>query len=138
MFASQEYESAISTYKEAILLKDDYYDAPFNLARAYIQTGKNAEALDLLNRLEGEINNPDYYYERGRANYNLKNYKKAIEDFKVVISNTPLHSNALYSLGLALNETGEYDEALVYLNKALIINPNNDVLKKLIAEIEAK
>jgi tetratricopeptide (TPR) repeat protein len=138
MFASQEYENAISTYKDAIALKDDYYDAYFNLARAYIQTGKNAEALDLLQRFEKDINNPELYYERGRANYNLKNYKKAIEDFKIVISNTPLHSNALYSLGLALNETGEYAEALVYLNKALAINPNNGVLKKLIAEIEEK
>lgn len=137
MFASHELDKAIITLKEAIELKEDYYDAHFNLARVLIQKSENVQAVELLDKIEGEINNPEFYYERGRANFNIKNYDKAISDFKIVINNVPLHSNALYSLGLALSEKGENDEALVYLNKALIINPNSEALKSLIASIEA-
>ena len=135
-FNSGQTEKAIASLEQALDLKSDYYEASFALAKAYIRQGREEQALEILEEITGRYNDAAVYYEQGRIYYNQKEFEPAINKFRQVISISPGHANALYSLGLALKEVGEKEEALLYFKKVLELNPGNTEVKERIEELE--
>ena len=127
---------AVRTLEEAVNLKENYFEAEFSLAKAYAQSGREEEALVVLNKIAMKYSNADVFYERGKIYYNSQKYDSAIKDFEAVLSLSPNHSNALFSLGLAFGEIGDKDLALEYFNKALALNPGNSEIIKKIKDLE--
>ena len=133
--AAGDNAGAISALRQAVALKDGYADADLNLARAYTADSQENKALDILNRLVRENPGIEVFYEQGHAYFNQKNYELAIKSFRQVITLDPLHANALYSLGLALEATGQYDEALSYYKKVQDLNPTNEEVRQKIEDL---
>jgi tetratricopeptide (TPR) repeat protein len=127
---------AINALSRAKELKEKYYLAEYNLAKALVTAGQNAPALEILDGLAVEYPNIDIIYEQGKAYFNLKQYDKAIWKFSQVVAIEPLHANSLYSLGLSYSALGEVDEAMYYLNKVADLNPDNFKLIEQISELE--
>ena len=92
--------------------------------------------LSEIENTQGEMVDPEVYYDQGRIYFSRKNYDLAINKFSQVIKHIPNHSNALYSMGLALEELGEKEEALKYFKKVLELNPNNEEIEKQIQSLE--
>jgi tetratricopeptide (TPR) repeat protein len=127
-----ENDNAITTLLKAKELKEDYYEAQFNLARAYARTNDFNKAINFLKDLIQEYKSPDVYFELGRLLYNQGDIDGAIIQFRQAITTSPNHSNSLYSLGLAYEAKGETEEALKYFLKALDLNPgNNEIIQKI-------
>jgi len=127
---------AISALEEASQLKENYFEAEFNLAKAYSLGGRDSEALIILDKITKEYSSADVFYERGKIYYNTGNYNQAIMDFEEVLNLSPDHSNALFSIGLAFEEIGEEDRALDFFKKVLDLNPGNEEIMGKIKDLE--
>ncbi|MFA4833422.1 MAG: tetratricopeptide repeat protein [Patescibacteria group bacterium] len=127
---------AEQSLKKALELKSNYHEADFALARLYGQQGKTDEALGILDELSKIYKDERIYYEQGRLYYNRGETDEALDRFLKVIEINPIHSNALYSIGLALELKGENKLALEYFKKVLELNPNNSEIKKKVEEME--
>lgn len=121
----ESYSEAVFTYKKALSLKPDYFRARFGLAKAYIEAGENDEALNILNALTEDYPTAEILYQKGRAYFNKGSVEEAISSFRTVLSLSPNHANALYSLALALEEEAEIEQALYYYKKVESLNPAN-------------
>ncbi|MDF0556731.1 tetratricopeptide repeat protein [Kamptonema sp. UHCC 0994] len=66
----------------------------------------------------------DAYYKRGLAYLNLKQYQKAIDDFKEATKRSPNYVEAYYNWAVALANFGKYPEAINKCNQVIKLNPN--------------
>lgn len=70
----------------------------------------------------------DFLYVRGVIYGNLKSYTEAEKDLRAIIAIDPNNANTLNALGFILaSQSSRINEAMPYLQKALIINPENPV-----------
>ena len=58
------------------------------------------------------------YFNSGKAKYNLKDYKGAIEDFNKAIELNPNYAKAYYNRGIAKILSGQKDDGCLDLSKA--------------------
>jgi len=68
------------------------------------------------------LDEPDLYFDRGMAHLLLKDFTLAVHDFKEYARrepNTANTANAVYNIACAKALMGNYDEALIYLDRAL-------------------
>ncbi|MCP5013249.1 MAG: tetratricopeptide repeat protein [Aestuariibacter sp.] len=66
------------------------------------------------------------YYNRGKLNYDLGNYKKALDDFNQAVRYNPGRIDAYLKRGeIFLNEQDDFDEALHNFNQVVRCNRNN-------------
>jgi len=125
-------DKAKQSLDQALIMKPDYNEAKFWLAKVYMKGDQTKEALLILSELADIYNDPEIFYEQGRLYYNKGETDKAIKKFLKVIEIDQGHSNALYSLGLSFESKGKMVEAIKYFEKVLELNPNNEeIIKKL-------
>jgi tetratricopeptide (TPR) repeat protein len=136
--SSNQIDQASAVLQRAVALKDDYYDAKFNLAKVDNEQGKFGEALAMLDDLENKYDPTQVYYEEGRVFYNQQNYGQSIDRFHQALTISPNYANALYSLGLAFTATGDNQQALYYFKKVSQLDPQNAEVKKKIEELGKK
>ncbi|MDD4900906.1 MAG: tetratricopeptide repeat protein [Patescibacteria group bacterium] len=117
-------------FLKALELKRDYHEAKFAMAKIYLDSKKDLEALALLNELKDEVKAADVYYELGRYYYNHGEFDRAIENFTLALAVSPKHSNSLYGLAVAYETRGDAKQALEYYRQALALNPENEEIKK--------
>jgi len=134
--AQGDYDSAIRSFERAAELKSDFFPAEFGLAKAYEGRGEYDRALSALGKLETAADNLDVYFAEGRIYYNRGNLDEAIKKFRQVIALEPLHANGLYSLALALEKSGAFDDARFYYGMVLKLNPGNTEIEKKIEELK--
>lgn len=75
-----------------------------------------------------EPSNPDYYFARGQAYEKLLKYTEAKADYEKSIVFAPKDVEAMISLGVVCNKTGNFEEALKILNRASAIDKRNPKL----------
>ncbi len=150
-FESQKWEDAqeyfdvwIQTHpldQEALWLRGQAFENQGNLDRAL----SDFNALLTLNPLNAEA-----LFERGRVRYQLKQYQEAIEDFENFLKTPPgettrilykiapgdnavssittvqtaSQEDAYYHLGLCSIELQDFDFAILYLDEAILLNPD--------------
>jgi tetratricopeptide (TPR) repeat protein len=136
LLQARDFSEAKKIFEQTLVAKPDYSPAEFGLAKALAGSGQADEALARLLRLSKEANDADIYYEMGLIYFNEERYPEARKVFESAISLAPLNSNALYGLALALEKTGEKDEALYYFKKVQKINPNNREISEKIKNLE--
>jgi tetratricopeptide (TPR) repeat protein len=137
-FEAEMMDEAEKSFLGAIKLKSDYRESDFGLAQVYAKKGENEKALAIFSNLAEIYNNEQVFYERGKLFYNEGETDKAMEDFLRVLEINSSHSNAMYSIGLALEKKGEKDLALKYFKKVQELNPDSLEIKQKIDELEKK
>ncbi len=126
----QNYERAERNYRELLQLNPD---TPWNyvyLALLYEKMGRLDDSLQILE--QGRDRLPDsivilsrlslFYMKKVRAD-------EAYQTSQVVLRIDPNYFDALYISGIALLNTGEWNDALGYFEKALAIEPENKPLR---------
>ena len=107
----------------------------FGAATTYRMMGNNLKAIEKYNQA---ISISSSFYEsylgRGLCYRNLKEYDKAISDFKKYIDNSKRLEGYL-SLGDLYFAMGEYDEASKIVSSGLSIHPSSSELRKLMNSI---
>ncbi|GJM35893.1 MAG: hypothetical protein DHS20C18_48940 [Saprospiraceae bacterium] len=112
------------------LLKDEFITNPNQAITNYNEFVKEDKTYYTVHdNLSDALNNLGYEF------LNENETKKAIQIFKLVVSEYPDNSNAYDSLGEAYFVDNDYSNALINYKKSLELNPNNDNAKKIISEI---
>ncbi len=113
--------------KKAAGISPDDTDVQLSFSELLVYKGKYKDALKRVNNvIKYHPYNDKAYYFRGLAFYNLKNYKKASDDFKKAKIINQKNPNYYLMYGKALYQLGKENEAINALERALDLNPNLD------------
>ena len=125
-YESKEYEKAIETYKKAIVLKPDYYQAYNNIGIAYNSLKKVDDALESI-KMSLTINpKNENAYNNLSVSLRLKgDMTGSIEAGKKAIEINPEYAEGYINLGTTYMNIRNFDEAISAFKKAIEINNNS-------------
>lgn len=123
--------------QESANLKPDYAQAHFLLAQIAIRDNNLDEAVK---RTEATLvfapNDVGVAFQLGVLYYTGGNLDGAKDAFNRAVALNDSYSNARYFLGLIWDRKGDRDAALSQFQKILALNPDNEEVKKIIANIK--
>ncbi len=99
-FDQKNYEAAANDYKTAIALKPKYPEAIYNLGVAYMSLGNNQESVNTITKCIEMSPNEFMYQSRATANFNLKKYKEAIDDYTFALKLNPKLAESFFNRGV--------------------------------------
>ncbi|WP_293089547.1 tetratricopeptide repeat protein [Okeania sp. SIO3B5] len=117
----QLWEKAIPCYQQAIAIKPDFAGAYRNLAKAWTQVGKQAEAADCWYEaytLNQANITPEQHLNLGNTLYRQSQLTKAIFCYQRAIKLNPNYTAAYQNLATTLKRQGKLDQAAIYAEKA--------------------
>ncbi len=123
---SQDYFSALDSYKKALEINPDYTDALLGIGRTYFLLQEYEEALDYTKlALKGSERRIDAINLQGRIYLGLADLAKASEMFQMVLSMEPNNMAAAYGLAEIAVFRGNYREGSDLFEKSLAVNPDS-------------
>lgn len=129
---------AQAQFKKAIELKPDYAPVHFQLAAIYQTQGKQAAAVEELEKARSSApNDIGLAFQLGLLYYQNKDYQKAQNELERAVFIDPNYSNALYFLGLTYDQLGEKTKAIEKLERVALLNPDNSEVKKILENLKA-
>jgi tetratricopeptide (TPR) repeat protein len=139
-FHKEEYGKAEIELKMALQVDSLLIDAHLDLGLVHFVKGDYDKALtrfDKVLALAPGDSEGTYWrnytlgsraYEDGLSDFNLENYAKAMDHFKIaaqyLANDTAANYKIYYFLGKSCNEKFDYENALGYLNQCVALNPN--------------
>lgn len=138
MTRTGEVDAARQKIAEAVALKSNYTDALFFSAQLDVAEGKVEDAIATTRAIISlEPNNPARYYQLGVLNFSTENHPAAIEAFSRAVQLDQNYANARYFLALSYSETDNTNAALEQLEIVQTLNPDNEQVALLIADLQA-
>lgn len=122
----ENFEQAIWAYEYCILINEDFGPVYFNIASAYLSQEKydlSIESFKKCMELDGE--DPMALCYIGEAYEQLNDLKEARNYYMKSLELAPLLPDAWLGLGIITDLEGDSKEALVLLNKAAKLDPEN-------------
>lgn len=122
----ESHEKAIWAYEYCVLINEEFGPVYFNLGSAFISIEKYTEAIESFQKcmeLDGE--DPMALCYIGEAYEQMEDLKKAKEYYSKSVELAPLLPDAWLGLGIICDLEGKTEEALVLLNKAAKLDPEN-------------
>jgi tetratricopeptide (TPR) repeat protein len=120
------YKEAAEQCRQAVKIRPDYTNACVNLGYACGKLGRYKEAIktceEIINLKPGLV--PMAHNNLGCVYGELRQWLKAIEEYKRAIKIKPDYADAYRNLGNAYRETGRNNEAIETYKKALRIKPD--------------
>ena len=128
---------AQESFRKAIELKSDYVLAIYNLGVVYDRQGRVKDAIKQLeltrsaNPLDANV-----IFQLSLLYYRDNQKDKSFNELQRTTTIFPDFSNARWYLALLYEERGELDKALSELRKIEELNPDNEILKDKISQLE--
>ena len=111
---------ALPFFEKAIELKPDFTEARSNLVSAPADVGRKEDALKEIDIvLIARPNSAKDHFVRGILLRDLLRFDEAIESIRESLRLDPINVPAITSLGYALQERGDIDEAMAALSARL-------------------
>ena len=124
-----QFDAALEQFNHYTAVKPDRYAGWLSKGECLMLTGQYDDALDCLDKaLEINESCAPAWDLKGAILHHQRAYAIAIESYKRAIKEDPYYAIAWYGISLSLHEMGENQEAMVWLEKGLAINPNNPKL----------
>ena len=136
---SEDFEKAIWAYDYCSLINQDFGPVYFNLGNAYLSIDKYQLAIDNFNKcmeLDGE--DPVALCYIGEAHEQLGELTLAKEFYKQSLELAPLLPDAWLGLGIVEDLEGKTREAIVLINKAVELDPENAGIYSVLAGAHEK
>lgn len=131
-------EEAQKYFQKALELKSDYAPALYQLAMISLREGKTQEAISKLHQAETIAPfDVGIAFQLGLLYYNTNDLDKAQAQFERAVQISPNYSNARYYLGLIYDKKGEKDNAIKQFKEIEKYNPDNELVKKILVNLEA-
>ena len=124
-FSEKQYEKASQSFEKALDKKPEDHATWNLLSQTYLNMNRNDEALTAIDSaLEHEPENILYLQSKATILHQMKRLDEAAETLDKVISIQP--GDIAYILrGVCEYDSGRYENALEWYDKALIIDPEN-------------
>lgn len=149
-----EYDLAIPYLEKALEVNHTDADSMYKLGQAFAGTGQHELALEQYHEAVRFV--PDYHeayqgmidsytvlnlsdkvsYARGMQLFVEKDYQTAIVHLYSSYETDPDFVPNLLGLGLVYEQLGDYDVALLYINKVLQLDPNNFMANNVVGRIQ--
>ncbi|MDI6800431.1 MAG: tetratricopeptide repeat protein [Thermodesulfovibrionales bacterium] len=117
---TKKYAYAIESYKQAVKLKPDYFEAYVNLGLVYYRLAKYHEAIEVLGEALKIKLDISIQSKIGTIYIILGEYQKAVGSFKDAINSHPQNAELRFNIGIAYLLAGDrnaaYEEYII-LNK---------------------
>lgn len=131
----QDYNESITEYENCMkdILRDEFPPSESSLAALLqLQNGlglKNEDVNRIKNKImsDPKLDSPYSWYDRGRGQFDLKKFDKAVEYYSKAIEKNPEYSGAYYERGYCYQTIQEYPEAIADLDKAIEYNKNWEI-----------
>ena len=136
--AASNLNNALVYLDKSIALKSDYASAHFLSSQVYERQGNRELAIQ--KTLETRNLNPldtGVGYQLGLLYYLDNQIVQARDEFERVVSLSSTFSNARYFLGLSYDSLGNKDKAIVQFSEIEKFNPDNDEVKRILANLRA-
>jgi tetratricopeptide (TPR) repeat protein len=118
-------DKAIRDYSNAILLKEDYYEALQNRGRSYRLSKQYENALsDFSKAIESDSTRVIAFLNRGNTFGDLERYEESWADFDKVIRLDPTNANGYFGRGFSNFRLNRLQEAIQDFSRAVELNPN--------------
>jgi len=119
-----KFGNAIVDYKQALVVKPNYYVALDNMGALYARRGMYDSALYYFTKVLEQ--KPDYkptYSNRGITFMSLKRYEEAIKDWQRFLSYQPNDPDVTNTIGECYRMLGNNQEAVRYITTAIQLDP---------------
>jgi len=118
-------DEAVSSYREALRIKQDYAEVHNNLGVSLQGLGLLSDAVKSYeNAIAVNSDYAEAYNNLGNTFKELEQLKSAINCYENAIVIKPNFAHAHYNLGLIFNELRDLPKAIKSFEKAIAINPN--------------
>lgn len=137
-FAKNDNAKAKESIDKALVKKYNYTEAIFLKSQIQAAEGKLSDAIKSAE--DASIlapNDPTVFFQLGLLKYNNRDYRGGAEALERAVLLQPSYANAKYFLGLCYSKLGRKGEALTQFNDILVLNPGNQDVEKVIANIKA-
>ncbi|MFW5770664.1 MAG: tetratricopeptide repeat protein [Spirochaetota bacterium] len=119
---------AIESYTRALKYNSESGSALKNLAIAHRHRGDYSKALGAIDEaLEQYPDTFDYLLLKGNILYEMDNYEKAVQAYRMAIDAENSSPSAHYNMALALQKSGDEVSAIDYLKKAGSIDQSGNI-----------
>lgn len=136
--AANSFRKAEENYKKAIELNNNYGQALFALGVVYEREGQLGNAIKQFERLRvGSPNDPSIAFELGLLYYRNGQKDAAFNQLQQATTLFPNYSNARWYLSLLYEERGDIANALAQVVEIERSNPDNELVKQRIAQLQS-
>jgi len=119
-FAAGNKEQAIGSYKKAVLLKRDFFEAYIRLGNIYYQSSQLNDAIEIYTlAIQIFPQSPKPYIGLANILTQSGREKEAIHFYRKAIENDSRQVQAYYNLGIVYKKIGEYQQAILMFQQAL-------------------
>ena len=124
------WKDSITLFERALSLTQKNLVANINVGAAYMQQGRNTEALQhYLAALRIKPDNAKAQYNLGVAFASLGRTEEAVKHYRIALRIEPSYAKSMKALGDSLLESGNLSEALLHYKSVLQIDPSNTVVR---------
>ena len=129
--------AAKAFYEQAFQLNPEYREGVVMYASFLNKTGAFGEAIEIAKKLEGDTQRRfAYHVIRGNALMGQEKFEEALAELLQANKAYNSDTGVLNALGNCYYRLGRKEEALQALNASLSLDPDQEAVKKLIAEIK--
>ena len=129
----QQYKNGIKFGEKAVQLDSTFQLAKNNLNWALMEQNKVLQAIAEVEKTPEDKRNTDFYIMHGLQYLKLQDYDKSIAIWNNVLGKEPKNSAALINIGVAYMSKNEYVDAIMYFQKAVDANANDQLAKNNLA-----
>ncbi|MEC8379748.1 MAG: tetratricopeptide repeat protein [Myxococcota bacterium] len=133
----RRFDEAEARLRKSITLSQSQHLMPhLQLAELYLDLERNTRALLEVERALQIEKTAEAWYLRGRAYYNLSQWKKAEDDFRRATLSDPNHHSARGAVGLIQIEQGNLEGAAQTFRAVLRFDPKNKAALENLRQVE--
>ncbi len=125
-------------FNKALVVKNDYAPAHYQLALIYDRQGKIDSAIEKMEITR--VNFPDdigVAFQLGLLYYKKESFDNSQAEFERAVSLDENYSNARYFLGLIYDRKGDKEKAISQFEKVVSLNPENQEVQKILANLRS-
>lgn len=118
-------EKALPYFEKAVESDSNYAEAWAQSGFCKEKLGRHSEAIEASKRAVNLRPSAESYFNIGLANYYLKQYREAVENYRQAIRLDPYNAaDAYYTLGLAYRDWGRFDDEIQAYKQAIRLRPD--------------
>lgn len=122
----EDYKEAINAYEYATLINEDFSEAFFNLGNVLMKVERFQDAIDAYKcSVLENFEDPVTYNFIGHCYIVLEKNEQAIEYFQLAVNNSPEYADGWLGFAVAYSNMDQSQEGLLYIEKAIKLNPSN-------------